>query len=187
MIPQEHNLVGKFLIAMPGLRDSNFERSVVFMCAHSMEGALGLVINQPHSASMDDVVAQLSLPWNRTGKHIVYQGGPVSPERGFILHEQMVDIPGSLQVAPHVYMATNPEVLHFLAQSEETGRFLFTLGYAGWATGQLEMELRQNSWLVGQIDRRIVFDLPPDDRWQAAIRLMGIDPALLVDAGQTVN
>ncbi|MEO5369390.1 MAG: YqgE/AlgH family protein [Magnetococcus sp. DMHC-1] len=184
---QEQNLVGKFLIAMPSLRDPNFERSVIFVCAHSVEGALGLVINHPHPASMDDVINQLSLPWNRTDKPIVFQGGPVSPERGFILHERMIDIPGSLRVAPDIYMATNPEILHFLAKSEDTGRFLFTLGYAGWATGQLEVELRQNSWLVGQMDRRIVFDLPPKDRWYAAIRCMGIDPALLVDAGQTAN
>ncbi|MBF0426949.1 MAG: YqgE/AlgH family protein [Magnetococcales bacterium] len=187
MIPEENTLAGKFLIAMPGLQDSNFERSVVFVCAHSAEGALGLVINQPHSASMEEVIEQLSLPWHRSDKHIVYQGGPVSPERGFILHEQMLDIPGSLEVAPDIYMATNPEVLHFLAQSEETGRFLFSLGYAGWATGQLELELRQNAWLIGQTDPRIVFDLPANDRWQAAIRAMGIDPALLVDAGGTAN
>ncbi|MBF0176935.1 MAG: YqgE/AlgH family protein [Magnetococcales bacterium] len=187
MISQEYNLVGKFLIAMPGLQDPNFERAVIFVCAHSSEGALGLVINQPHTATMEDVVAQLSLPWNRTGKYIVYQGGPVSPERGFVLHERLVDIPGSLRVAPDIYMATNPEVLNFLAQSESAGRFLFTLGYSGWGTGQLEMELRQNSWLVGQMDRHIVFELPPPERWQAAIRRMGIDPAQLVDAGQTAN
>ncbi|MBF0623244.1 MAG: YqgE/AlgH family protein [Magnetococcales bacterium] len=184
---REQNLAGKFLIAMPGLEDPNFNRAVVFVCAHSAEGALGLVINQPHPATMDDIITQLSLKWTRPDKPIIYHGGPVAPERGFILYEQRLDLPGVLKIAPEIFMATNPAVLHHLAKTATSGRFLFTLGYSGWGNGQLELELRQNAWLVGQVNRQVLFELPPARRWETAIRQMGIDPSQLVEGSGTAN
>lgn len=174
------NLVGKFLVAMPGLRDPHFFRTVVFMCAHSQEGSLGLVINRPHAASLKDILGQLHVPWHRVGSPLVYNGGPVAPERGFILYEHNLDIPGYLQVLPDLYMGTSPELLRRMAEAEGEERFLLALGYAGWGDGQLDIELKQNAWLVAEMDRRILFDLPPQERWPTAIRMLGINLANLV-------
>ncbi|MBF0369887.1 MAG: YqgE/AlgH family protein [Magnetococcales bacterium] len=183
MTAEGSTLTGKLLIAMPNLNDPNFARTVVILCAHSDDGALGIIVNQPHPATMDDVIDQLDLDWMRLQKPVVYQGGPVSLERGFILYEKGLDFPGSLEVTPELFMGTNPDILKHLAESETSESFLFALGYAGWGAGQLEMELKENSWLVCDLDRRILFDLPPSERWQAAIDLLGIDLAKLVDTG----
>ncbi|MEO5378133.1 MAG: YqgE/AlgH family protein [Magnetococcus sp. DMHC-6] len=180
-------LVGQFLIAMPSLKDPQFERSVMILCAHSQEGALGLVINQPHPAKMAHIAQQLGLNWRRPGKQIVYQGGPVAMERGFILYEDILSFPGHLEIVPNLFMGTNPDILSHLARPDASERFLFALGYAGWAEGQLEAELRENVWLMAPLDRRILFDLPPSERWTAAIDRLGVNPAFVVNAGCTVN
>lgn len=184
---EEQSLAGKFLIAMPGLQDPNFERTVLFLCTHSDDGALGLVINQSHPAAMEEVIAQLGLEWNRPGKPIVYQGGPVSLDRGFILYEHLMDVPGYLQVEHNLYLGTNPDILRNLVETGNRDRFLFALGYSGWAAGQLESELRENTWLVSALDRQVLFDAPVDERWEIAIRRMGINPAQLVDAGSSMS
>ncbi|MBF0621957.1 MAG: YqgE/AlgH family protein [Magnetococcales bacterium] len=177
---QSSSLIGKLLIAMPNLEDPYFERTVTFMCAHTEEGALGIVINQPHMATMDEVLAQLSLQSDRLQQSIVNYGGPVSPERGFILYEDDLKLDGYLEVVPHLFMGTNPDILRKLVSGPHTGRFLFALGYAGWSAGQLEEEMREDSWLVTDLDRRILFDVPLENRWEAAVRLLGIDPAMIV-------
>ena len=180
---EQQSLAGKFLIAMPSLQDPNFERAVLFVCSHTPEGALGLVINQPHPATMDEVVAQLGLEWRRDNKPLVFHGGPVAIDRGFILFEQDIDVPGHLQVSKDLYLGTNPDILRHLVEDDSCGRFLFALGYSGWGRGQLEHELRENAWLVSTLDRGILFDAPVFDRWEAAMRRMGINPAQLVDSG----
>lgn len=181
-------LTGQLLVAMPTLRDPYFERAVVFLCAHSDEGALGLVINQTHPASLDEVIDQLGMEWHGKAKPPVHMGGPVSVERGFILYEEDFGIPGHIQVVPRLFMGTNPDILRHLATTPEVYRFLFALGYAGWAPGQLEGELKENAWLVCDLDRNLLFDLPVELRWDAAISLMGINPAQLVDTGaRTIN
>lgn len=181
---QEGSLAGKFLIAMPTLKDSNFERAVLFVCSHTHDGALGLVINQPHPASMQEVIQQLGLTWHREDLDPqVFQGGPVALDRGFILYEETLDCPGYLEVERGLYLGTNPDILRHLVAHDSRGRFLLALGYSGWAGGQLETELRENAWLVSALDRRVLFDAPADERWHAAIHGMGIDPALLVDPG----
>ncbi len=182
---QDESLAGKFLIAMPGLQDPNFERAVLFVCSHSSEGALGLVINQPHPASMHEVIQQLGLRWERHDEQPqVFQGGPVALDRGFILYEQNeLNFPGYLEVEHGLFLGTNPDILKHLVGSATHGRFLLALGYSGWAGGQLEAELRENTWLVSASSRSVLFDAPADDRWGAAIRMMGIDPALLADPG----
>lgn len=179
----ELSLAGRFLVAMPTLQDPHFERAVIFVCAHSEEGALGLVINQTHPASMDEVIQQLGLDWRQLERPPVYLGGPVSVERGFILLEEDFGLSGFVEVAPHLYMGANPEIMRLLATTPDQHRFLFALGYAGWAPGQLEGELRENAWLVCQLDRHLLFDLPVDERWRAALSILGVDPALLVDLG----
>ncbi|MBF0610246.1 MAG: YqgE/AlgH family protein [Magnetococcales bacterium] len=181
------SLAGKLLIAMPSLRDSNFHRTVIFVCAHSEEGALGLVINRPHPSSLDNVLQQLGLNWLRQDKPPLYIGGPVAPERGFILYEKPLDIPGFIQVDPNLFMGTNPDILNYLAQPSSDDRFLFALGYAGWGTGQLEGELRENSWLVSSMDRDLLFEIPPAQRWSTAIRQLGFDPAQLVAGSHSIH
>ena len=181
---KENSLAGKFLVAMPSLEDHNFERTVLFICSHDDEGALGLVINQPHPAPMDEVISQLNLKWNREEKPaIVYQGGPVSLERGFVLYEKDNDDPTHLKVADSLFLGTDPEILRSLVEEDTDKQFFFALGYSRWAKGQLEREIRENSWLIGKFDRKVLFELPSEGRWAAAIGAMGIDPALLVDGG----
>ncbi|MBF0590388.1 MAG: YqgE/AlgH family protein [Magnetococcales bacterium] len=179
------SLVGKFLIAMPQMDDPNFERRVLYMCAHTEEGALALVVNQPHSVTMDEIIEQLELDWHRADKPKVHLGGPMSPERGFILYEKHLEsekIAGSMTMAPNLHMGTNPEILRQLAGEDTSGKFLFVLGYAGWAPQQLEEEIRANVWLVGEANNRILFDEPDEKRWEVAIRSMGIDPGQLVES-----
>ncbi|MBF0127307.1 MAG: YqgE/AlgH family protein [Magnetococcales bacterium] len=181
---QEGSLAGMFLIAMPSLKDPNFERSVLFVCSHTRDGALGLVINQPHPSSMNDVIHQLGLTWSRVDEQPqVFQGGPVALDRGFILYEKNLNCPGYLEVDQGLYLGTNPDILRQLVGTDTNGRFLLALGYSGWAGGQLEAELRENAWLVSAPNRNVLFDAPADERWAAAIRGLGIDPGQLVDPG----
>ena len=183
-MPGGQGLAGKLLIAMPGLQDPNFEKAVLFVCTHNHTGALGLVINQPHIVDMSEVLAPLGLEWDRPERPIVFQGGPVAMDRGFMLYEDDLNMPGHVRICDHVYLGTNPEILRTMVQSDRRGRFLFALGYSGWGKGQLEMELRDNVWLVGAVDRTILFDLPITARWESAIRSLGIDPSHLVDPGR---
>ncbi|MBF0340249.1 MAG: YqgE/AlgH family protein [Magnetococcales bacterium] len=180
---QEGSLAGKFLIAMPGLRDAHFERAVLFVCSHTGDGALGLVINQPHPVSMREIIQQLGLTWRRPDQQPqVFQGGPVALDRGFILYERNVECPGCIEVEKGLYLGTNPDILRHLME-ETGGRFLLALGYSGWAGGQLEAELRDNSWLVSTLSRDVLFDAPAVDRWSTALHGLGIDPAMLTDPG----
>lgn len=181
------SLTGKILIAMPSLQDPNFERAVVCICAHSDEGALGLVINRPHSARMEDVLDQLGIPWGRLDAPRLHLGGPVGQERGFILYEHNTEIPGYMEVNPDLFMGTNPDILRHLCQPQIHERFFFALGYAGWSDGQLESEIRANAWLVSQLDHQLLFEVPLAQRWATAIRQMGFDPAQLMDAGAATN
>ncbi|MEO5334435.1 MAG: YqgE/AlgH family protein [Magnetococcus sp. YQC-5] len=181
---QEGSLAGKFLIAMPSLRDPNFERAVLFVCSHTSDGALGLVINHPHASSMKDIMQQLGMTWRRGDtQHQVFNGGPVALDRGFILYEQTMDLPGHLEIEDGLYLGTNPDILRHLVGTDSSGRFLLALGYAGWSGGQLEAELRSNTWLVSASSRSILFDAPAHERWRAAIRDLGIDPVHLADPG----
>lgn len=177
------SLEGKFLIAMPGLADPNFERSVLFVCSHNEDGALGLVINQAHSVTMQEVLTQLELDGSRHQSTIVYQGGPVALDRGFILYENFLELPGNLRIKDNIFLGTNPDILRHLIEEPSSGRFLFALGYSGWAGGQLEIELKENAWLVSGLNRGILFDAPIKTRWESALRGMGIDPVKLVDWG----
>lgn len=181
IMPAEQGLAGKFLIAMPGLQDPNFERAVLFICTHSEDGALGLIINQPHLASMDEVISPLGLKWYRPEPPVVLQGGPVALDRGFILYETKLAYPGHVRIHENLYLGTNPDILSYLVQAGNRGRFLFALGYSGWSSGQLEAELRENIWLVSSLDRKILFDLPVISRWDSAIHRMGFDPTNFVD------
>ncbi len=171
------NLSNQFLIAMPGLVDSAFASSVVYVCEHSPRGALGLVINRPTDIVLGDLFARIELPLLRTElEHLpVYYGGPVQTERGFVLHDSDGrDYASTLHVAAGLQMTTSKDVLEHIARNGGPRRFFVALGYAGWSAGQLEDEIAHNGWLTVEADASIVFDTPVEQRMDAAMALIGI-------------
>lgn len=186
------NLTNHFLIAMPGLSDELFGRSVVFMCEHSERGALGLVINKPGDirlAQLFDKV-ELSLGRQELAEQPVFLGGPVQTERGFVLHEAVegaesesvyastLSIPGGLE------MTTSKDVLEAMSSGGGPRKVFVTLGYASWGQGQLESEITENSWLTVEADHSLIFDAPVDERYDRAMALLGLKSWMLSpDAG----
>ena len=185
------NLTNHFLIAMPGLSDELFGRSVVFMCEHSERGALGLVINKPSDILLPRLFEKVDLPMGRDDllAHPVFQGGPVQTERGFVLHEAVsgegesvyastLSIPGGLE------MTTSKDVLEAMASGAGPRRVFVSLGYASWGQGQLESEITENSWLTVEADPAVIFDAPVAERYERAMALLGLQPWMLSpDAG----
>lgn len=185
------NLTNHFLIAMPGLSDELFGRSVVFMCEHSERGALGLIINKPGEILLSRLFEKVDLTLARDdlAQQPVFQGGPVQTERGFVLHDAVSDdgegvyastlsIPGGLE------MTTSRDVLEAMALGAGPRRVFVSLGYASWAKGQLESEITENAWLTVEADPAIIFDAPVDQRYERAMALLGLQPWMLSrDAG----
>ena len=184
------NLTHHFLIAMPGLEDAAFARSVVYVCEHSERGALGLVINKPSELKLKRLFDQVELPLRRDDlvEDPVYQGGPVQTERGFVLHEAMSSlgakageaayastmvIPGGLE------MTTSKDVLEALSTGAGPRRVLVSLGYSAWDEGQLESELADNSWLTVGADAAVIFDTPVAQRYDKALALLGLQAWML--------
>jgi putative transcriptional regulator len=168
------NLTGMFLIAVPALKDPNFERSVVFICDHSKEGAMGLVVNRILLNSFYPLTEGLSIKEFVTDVPVFY-GGPVKPEQGYILYSSSDSYYPSIRINENLILTTSQEILVDIASGRGPRRFLFTLGFSGWAPGQLEYELMTDSWLVAPGDDRIIFDTPVDRRWKAAADLIGVD------------
>jgi putative transcriptional regulator len=184
------NLTNHFLIAMPGLADAAFSKSVVYLCEHSERGALGLVINKPSDIKLQGLFDKVDLPLGRTDlkDEPVLQGGPVQTERGFVLHEAILPegepadeplyastmmIPGGLE------MTTSRDVLEALSTGGGPRRLLVTLGYAAWGEGQLESEIGENSWLTVDADRSVIFDTPVAQRYDKALSLLGLQAWML--------
>jgi len=173
------NLTGMFLIAVPSLKDPNFERTVVLICDHSKDGAFGLVINRillnsflPLSGGLNIKECNLDLP--------VYYGGPVKPEQGYILYSSSDNYYPSIKIGEDLVLTTAKEILIDIAAGQGPGHFLFTLGFAGWSPGQLEYELMTDGWLVAPADKRIIFETPVNERWKAAADLIGVDLMRLI-------
>ncbi|MCF3973836.1 YqgE/AlgH family protein [Paracoccus salsus] len=186
--PQEpaytDNLTGKILIAMPGMADPRFQRSVVLVCAHSEEGAMGLVLNRPlPEIDFSDLLEQLGIEADDAARQIeVRFGGPVEPGRGFVLHNVPAhgnDPEGRLRISGALAMTTTRDILEDLAHGQGPESAVLALGYAGWGPGQLEDEMLQNGWLTGDGAEELIFGADHDDKWQAALRAQGIDPSLL--------
>ena len=189
------NLTNHFLIAMPGLEDPLFARSVVYLCEHSERGALGLVINKPCDISLKGLFDKVELPLMRTDlvEDPVFYGGPVQTERGFVLHEATFNaanqptepvysstmvIPGGLE------MTTSRDVLEAISSGSGPRKVIVSLGYSAWGEGQLEAELADNSWLTVEADVRLIFDTPVDQRYEQALQLLGLQSWMLTpDAG----
>ncbi|MBH1966465.1 MAG: YqgE/AlgH family protein [Comamonadaceae bacterium] len=193
--PQSINLTNHFLIAMPGLEDGTFSKSVVYVCEHSERGALGLIINKPGEISLADLFQKVDLPLARKdlGVQPVFHGGPVQTERGFVLHEtvQVEGIPpeeslyaSTLMVPGGLEMTTSKDVLEALSGGGGPKRVLVTLGYSAWGEGQLESEIAGNSWLTVDADTGLIFDSPVEQRYDRALKLLGLEAWMLSpDAG----
>jgi len=180
------SLVGKFLIAMPSLGDPNFRRSVVLLGAHSIDaGAFGLVVNRPIDVELPDVLRELGLEPPSTVLPRVLSGGPVEPSHGFVLFELGNAQPEAddLMLPAGLTVSGSADTLTTFTSGERSGRYSLVLGYSGWFPGQLETEIEENSWLVAPLDTSIVFDVPYEDRWVAALNSIGVDPGTLVDSG----
>ncbi len=220
------NLTHHFLIAMPGLEDEAFAKSVVYVCEHSERGALGLVINKPSDLSMEALFDKVDLPLHRPDLMTapVLQGGPVHTERGFVLHDAMlVDVPeqetpvtttgnpsasgeasqedvieaaqeaaalsavsskesvyaSTMTIPGGLEMTTSKDVLEALSIGAGPKRVLISLGYSAWGEGQLESELAENSWLTVGADTAVIFDTPVDQRYERAMKLLGLEPWML--------
>ncbi len=180
------SLANTLLVAMPGLQDPNFARTVTFICEHGDEGAMGIVINRPTDLTLGDVFKHMEIE-ESVGESAglpVYQGGPVQTERGFVLHRPVGEWDSMLQIGDELGVTTSRDILTALAAGNGPRDVLVALGYAGWGPGQLERELAQNAWLNCPADARILFELPHAARWEAAAALIGVDLARLSnDAG----
>jgi putative transcriptional regulator len=189
------NLTNHFLIAMPALQDDVFHRSVVYLCEHSDRGALGLIINKPCEISMTGLFEKLSLPLLRKDllDAPVFLGGPVQNDRGFVLHDATFSqnnqpdesVYASTMVIPGgIEMTTSKDVLEAISTGFGPARVLVSLGYAAWGEGQLESELSENSWLTVAADPALMFEIPFAERYDKALKLLGLEAWMLsIDAG----
>ena len=180
--PPSINLTHHFLIAMPGLEDEAFSKSVIYMCEHSERGALGLIINKPSDINVQGLFDKVELPLRRDDLTLtpVFQGGPVQTERGFVLHESMM--PGSesvyastMSIPGGLEMTTSKDVLEALSTGAGPRKVFVSLGYSAWGEGQLESELMDNSWLTVEADLSVIFDTPVEQRYNRALKLLGLE------------
>ncbi len=179
-------LANQFLIAMPGLGDPNFFRTVTLICEHSAEGAMGIIINRPVDLTLGDVFRQLDIesPKELASGQVVYLGGPIQNNRGFVLHEPLGAFESTLAVSETLGVSTSRDILTAIAHDSGPEHFLLALGYAGWGPGQLEKEMADNAWLSVPASSEILFKTPAETRWSAAAHLLGVDMAQLCgDAG----
>lgn len=174
-------LNNQFLIAMPTLADPNFFQTVTYISEHNADGALGLIINRPMSLTLGQLLEHLQITTDQVelAASPIYQGGPVQPEQGFVLHTPVGHWGSTLRVTEHIGITTSRDILQAVAQGEGPEQWLVTLGYAGWGPRQLERELAENAWLSGPADPDILFHTPSERRWSAAAALLGVDLNLL--------
>jgi putative transcriptional regulator len=170
-------LSNHFLIAMPSLSDPYFVRSVAYICEHNASGAIGIVINHPLEIHLNDVFDQMDIKSaNANAQQLpVLCGGPVHPERGFVIHTPGGNWRSSLEMNSEISVTTSRDILLAIAQNAGPEKAVISLGYANWTAGQLEKEIKDNFWLVCSADTDILFQLPFAERWHAALRLLGVD------------
>ena len=186
---QSRFLTGMFLVAMPGMMDQRFDRAVIYLCAHSDDGAMGIIINKPaEDIVFPELLQQLeiipekpsiSLP-SQAGNMKVLRGGPVETSRGFVLHSVPVEpIEGSVTAGDEIRLSATIDILKAIARGQGPEDAIFALGYAGWASGQLESEIQDNGWMICPMNRKILFDQEFDSKYVRALGSLGIDPAML--------
>ena len=177
------NLTNHFLIAMPKMADPHFSRTLTYVCEHSDQGALGVVVNRPIDMTLQVLFERLSLELGNHGLAGVpiFFGGPVQTDRGFVLHVPAGNWQATLRVRDAIGLTTSKDILEAVGRGEGPHKILVTLGYAGWSAGQLEHELSQNAWLTVEAKDAIIFDLPAEEKLPAAMELLGVDYARLAD------
>jgi putative transcriptional regulator len=178
------NLTNHFLIAMPGMADPHFSKTLTYICEHSEKGAIGLVINKPIDITVGHLFEQvkIDLADEAFRDDAVHFGGPVKVECGFVLHQPLGDWNSTLKIDDDIGMTTSKDILEAIAKGEGPSRVLVTLGYAGWSPGQLEDEIKRNGWLTVEADAKLIFDLPAEEKLFAALQKLGVHPAMLSDA-----
>jgi len=170
------SLANNLLVAMPSLADENFSQSVTLICEHSERGALGIIVNRPLDMKLGDVLAQMKLEPTAEGigDRAVLRGGPVHTDRGFVLHRPGGEWDSTHRISEAVQVTTSRDVLVAMARGDGPRDAFVALGYAGWEAGQLERELLDNAWLSLPMSEELVFNVPYEDRWQAAWQLLGV-------------
>jgi putative transcriptional regulator len=189
MSPLENvNLTGHLLIAMPGMTDPFFSKSVTFICTHNQDGAMGVMINRPTDLSYETLFEKIKvdLAQSELADNTVLYGGPVQPERGFVLHEHSGEWDSTLSIAENTALTTSKDILESVAIGAGPKKMLLALGYAGWTAGQLEQEIAANSWLSvqakdGETLHKILFECKAEDKLNASLALLGVNPAMLSD------
>ncbi len=166
-----------FLIAMPAMGDPNFHHSVTYICEHNAQGALGITINRPMSLNLGDIFDQLNLERSPdiSESAPILLGGPVQPERGFVIHNPKGQWDSSMETGDQIQVTTSRDVLQAMARGEGPDQAIVALGYAGWTAGQLELEVVENAWLTVPSSHEILFETPYDKRWESAAALLGVD------------
>ena len=169
---QEH-----MLVAMPAMADPNFSRSVTLLCQHNKEGAIGITINRQSGFTLGELLFQLNISCEdqEVASMIVLEGGPVSPDHGFVLHTPVEGYDSSVRIKDDIMVTTSRDILSAIARGDGPRQFLVALGYAGWGDGQLESELRQNAWLSVPADIGIVFESALQNRWEKAVGKLGFN------------
>jgi putative transcriptional regulator len=175
------SLAPAFLLSMPQMLDPNFSRTVVLLCKHDEDGAFGLVVNRP-LVTTGRVVVNLEPPVETDRELELWVGGPVEPERSWILvgqEPEADDTAPGMRIADQLYLSTSPDLLRRLLEPSPPPHARLIVGYSGWGAGQLEEELEASAWLMSDIDSDLIFSAPPDKMWEMAIRRLGADPASL--------
>ncbi len=174
-------LEGQILIAMPTMLDPRFKKTIILLCSHSAEGAMGIVLNKNlNILSFDDLLDQLDIASAEGSEdRIIHFGGPVETERGFVLHSTDLIHETSIMVGDGIALTATLDMLQSMAEGNGPNDSFLALGYSGWGPGQLEQEIQGNGWLVVEADSNLVFGDELDDKWQAAINKLGFDPGLL--------
>jgi putative transcriptional regulator len=172
------SLAPTLLVSMPQLNDENFKRTVVLLCEHTQHGAFGLVLNRPTDTPAASMV-QLDAPLARDSGIHLWTGGPVEPNRGWILMTENTDQGECVRISDGLYLSTSSTVLRRLLEADDPGRARLLTGYAGWGPGQLDAELAASAWLIAPIEIDLIFDVHAPRMWETAIRRLGADPATL--------
>jgi putative transcriptional regulator len=182
------NLTGQFLIAMPGMTDPFFSKSVTFICSHNQDGAMGVIINRPTDVTYETLFEKINVELlnSLVAQNPVLYGGPVQPERGFVLHQPAGEWDSTMTISENTALTTSKDILESVAIGAGPEKMLLTLGYAGWVPGQLEQEIAQNSWLSVQAKdvttlHKILYEIQYDDKLNATLALLGVNPAMLSD------
>ncbi|MGJ8620222.1 MAG: YqgE/AlgH family protein [Methylophilaceae bacterium] len=182
------NLTGQFLIAMPSMSDPRFSQTISFICSHTEDGAMGIVLNRPTKHSIADLLMQIQLDVSPSAmlKDHVFEGGPVQQERGFVLHVPHLEYDSTIQINEFIALTTSKDILEAAAKNEAPEKMMVALGYAGWSPGQLEEEIGLNAWLNIEAKKneslhQIIFDAPSHDRLNIAMQMMGLSLSNLSD------